>query len=186
MTAPAPSAREIAEAVVRLDDRMKRDGHEIILEDRENAILARAYLAELEDREREAATWKTPAGQIAKPTRRSRTDNPYRRIADGIADLLVLKQKAYGDSFGRAGQILEVLYPNGVKPSQYGDLLALTRMIDKMFRIANDATAFGESPWRDMGGYSILGAARDEAARFARLAERKSKPKRAAKKGRRR
>ena len=43
------------------------------------------------------------------------------------------------------------------------DMLAITRVIDKLFRIATKKDAFGESPWRDICGYAILGIANDEA-----------------------
>ena len=57
--------------------------------------------------------------------------------------------------------ILETLYPNGIQPEQYLDLLAIVRVIDKLFRVANKKDAFGESPWRDICGYAILGVAND-------------------------
>jgi hypothetical protein len=41
-------------------------------------------------------------------------------------------------------------------------MLAITRVIDKLFRIATKKDAFGESPWRDICGYAILGIANDE------------------------
>lgn len=79
-----------------------------------------------------------------------------------IGALVAEKNKAYGDSFARCGDILKTLYPSGVKPEQYGDLLAIARVLDKLFRIASDKGAFGESPWRDVAGYGILGWANDE------------------------
>ena len=88
--------------------------------------------------------------------------NKYKKIALEIGDLVQEKNDAYGDSFGQACKILEVLYPNGIKPNQYRDALAVTRVIDKLFRLANKKDAFGESPWRDICGYSILGVANDE------------------------
>ena len=86
----------------------------------------------------------------------------YREIASSIGKLVGEKNKAYGDSFGQACKILEVLYPEGIKPAQYRDALAITRVIDKLFRLANKKDAFGESPWRDICGYAILGVANDE------------------------
>ena len=47
-------------------------------------------------------------------------------------------------------------------PEQYGDMLAITRIIDKLFRVATKKDAFGESPFKDIAGYGILGAANDE------------------------
>lgn len=85
----------------------------------------------------------------------------FEQIADDIASLVTEKQAAYGDSFGRAGEILKLLYPNGIHPDQYTDALALVRVIDKLFRIATDKDAFGESPWKDIVGYGLLGVRND-------------------------
>ena len=86
----------------------------------------------------------------------------YEKIGTDIRRLVQEKNEAYGDSFGQASKILEVLYPSGIKPDQYRDALAITRVIDKLFRLANKKDAFGESPWRDICGYAILGVANDE------------------------
>jgi hypothetical protein len=48
------------------------------------------------------------------------------------------------------------LYPDGVKPEQYIDLLVTVRIVDKLFRIANKKDAFGENPWQDIAGYGLL------------------------------
>lgn len=86
----------------------------------------------------------------------------YEKIGTEIGKLVQEKNEAYGDSFGQACKILDVLYPEGIAPSQYRDALAITRVIDKLFRLANKKDAFGESPWRDICGYAILGVANDE------------------------
>jgi len=86
----------------------------------------------------------------------------YKEIASQIGGLVQEKNEAYGDSFGQACKILEVLYPDGIKVNQYRDALAITRVIDKLFRLANKKDAFGESPWRDICGYAVLGVANDE------------------------
>ena len=74
-----------------------------------------------------------------------------------IGKLVTEKQIAYGDSFGKSGKILEILYPNGIRVDQYPDALTITRIIDKLFRIATQKDAFGESPYNDIAGYAILG-----------------------------
>ena len=84
------------------------------------------------------------------------------KIGTEIGKLVQEKNMAYGDSFGQACRILEVLYPEGIAPEQYRDALAITRVIDKLFRLANKKDAFGESPWRDICGYAVLGIANDE------------------------
>jgi len=68
------------------------------------------------------------------------------------------KNIAYGDSFRRSGEILAILYPEGVTTEQYADMLGVVRIIDKLFRIAHgDRT---EDPWADIAGYGVLGMAR--------------------------
>lgn len=73
-----------------------------------------------------------------------------------IGELLEKKNAAYGDSFNRSEGILKILYPDGVGPAQYRDLLAVTRILDKLFRIATSKDAFAEDPWRDIAGYAVL------------------------------
>jgi hypothetical protein len=86
----------------------------------------------------------------------------YVALGEAIGKLLEEKQAAYGDSFGHAGEVMAILYPSGIHPDSYRDALTVTRVIDKLFRIANQKGAFGESPWRDIAGYAILAAERDE------------------------
>jgi len=80
----------------------------------------------------------------------------YEDIGGAIGCLVDKKQKAYGRSFDHSGAILSILYPHGVKPEQYGDLLGMVRILDKLFRIATDKQAMGESPWTDIAGYALL------------------------------
>jgi len=86
----------------------------------------------------------------------------YEGLARDIGQLVAEKNVAYGDSFGEASKVLEVLYPKGIPVDGYRDALAIVRVIDKLFRLANKKDAFGESPWRDICGYAILGVANDE------------------------
>ncbi len=85
----------------------------------------------------------------------------YYKIAQQIAATVTEKQDAYGDSFGRSGEIMRILYPNGISHEQMDDALVVVRMIDKLFRIANRKDAFGENPYQDLCGYGLLGAAKD-------------------------
>lgn len=80
----------------------------------------------------------------------------YKEIGYVLGELVDIKNKAYGDSFRVSATILEILYPNGIAVNQYDDMLALIRVFDKMMRIATDKDALGESPWADIGGYSLL------------------------------
>lgn len=92
-------------------------------------------------------------------------ERPYRSVAQSVADLVVKKQAAYGDSFGKSGEVMRLLYPNGVPPEKLDDALTVVRVLDKLFRIATDRDALGESPWRDVLGYALLAVERQERGR---------------------
>lgn len=86
----------------------------------------------------------------------------YAALGSEIGQLVDEKQKAYGDSFGKSGAVLRILYPDGIPPEKLDDSLTITRIVDKLFRIATDRDALGESPWRDIAGYALLAAKRSE------------------------
>jgi len=88
-----------------------------------------------------------------------------RRPARELGELLVRKNAAYGSSFLKAGEFLALLYPMGIRPEQYTDALLLVRIFDKCMRVATRKGAFGESPYLDIAGYGILGAAKGPAVR---------------------
>ena len=90
------------------------------------------------------------------------TNKTYKQIGEEIGSLVDKKNAAYGSSFAECHKILSVLYPNGIQPEQYTDALAIIRVIDKLFRIANKKDAFDESPWRDIAGYALLGLHNDQ------------------------
>lgn len=85
----------------------------------------------------------------------------YKTKGTEIGALVDLKNKQYGDSFNRAGEILKILYPDGVKPDQYKDLLAVARVLDKLFRVAHGKQG-NEDPWQDIAGYGLLGMGASE------------------------
>jgi hypothetical protein len=95
----------------------------------------------------------------------------YEETAEKIGKLVAEKNAAYGSSFAESHKILSVLYPDGIKPEQYTDALAIIRVIDKLFRIATAKDAFGESPWQDIAGYGILGTVKkaDESRNLSTL-----------------
>lgn len=83
--------------------------------------------------------------------------NIFSQLGDAVGDLVHDKQRAYGDSFGRSGECLRQMFPEGININQYDDLLTIARILDKLFRLANDPTAFDENPYRDIVGYALLG-----------------------------
>ena len=89
-------------------------------------------------------------------------ESPFIVIGKEIGELVTQKNLAYGDSYAKSERIMKELYPNGVKPEQYRDMMAVIRVIDKLFRIATRKNAFGESPWKDISGYGVLGVFNDQ------------------------
>jgi hypothetical protein len=92
--------------------------------------------------------------------------NTYETLAAQIAKLVIRKQLAYGNSAGRAAEIFKILYPSGIRPDQYTDVLLMVRIIDKLSRISqrkeDGQDLGGESPFRDITGYGLLGIVKDE------------------------
>ena len=76
---------------------------------------------------------------------------------DAIATLVKSKNVKYGNSFGTAGEALKILYPAGIKPEQYANALLITRIWDKLKRLATDNDAGGEDPFLDIAGYAVCG-----------------------------
>ena len=85
----------------------------------------------------------------------------YSAIGQQIGELVKTKQAAYGDSFGKAGSVMRILYPDGIPEGKIDDALTIVRIIDKLFRIATKKDALGENPYRDIAGYAILAIGRD-------------------------
>lgn len=86
-----------------------------------------------------------------------------KKIAADISQLVEEKQDAYGNAFERTAEILSILYPNGIGVEQLQDAALLVRVLDKICRIAHDNETMGESPWRDICGYSLLALQRTAA-----------------------
>jgi hypothetical protein len=90
------------------------------------------------------------------------SEGKYAQIGHEIGELVDEKNAAYGNSFEKAGDFLRLLYPNGLSPEQYPHALIMVRIFDKQMRLATNKDAFGESPYRDIVGYGILGASIDQ------------------------
>ena len=88
----------------------------------------------------------------------------YKELAEQIGNLVEEKNAAYGNSFDQAGEFLRLLYPKGIPPEAYGDMLCVVRIFDKLKRIATNKDAFGESPYGDIIGYGLLGLHKDKLA----------------------
>lgn len=102
-----------------------------------------------------------PTCVLGTPKMAGHPDKPskFEEIALKIGKLVAEKNLAYGDSFSKSGAIMKILYPEGIPVDQIDNALAIVRIVDKLFRIATDKDAFGESPFGDIAGYGILGVA---------------------------
>ncbi|WP_121605336.1 hypothetical protein [Virgibacillus sp. Bac332] len=78
-----------------------------------------------------------------------------------IGKLVDEKNKQYGDAFSKSGDFLKILYPDGIKPEQYKDVLVLVRIFDKQMRIANGNQG-EENAYQDIAGYGILSSGGNE------------------------
>lgn len=99
------------------------------------------------------ATWTEEDGPLDPDAIKGK----FRILGDLLGKLVDEKNAAYGNSFAEAGAFLRLLYPGGIATDQYDDALAIIRIIDKLYRIANKKNALGESPYKDIAGYGLLG-----------------------------
>lgn len=89
----------------------------------------------------------------------------FLEIAERIAKLVAEKNIAYGSSFDDSAAFLELLWPDGVGPQDYMDMLTIVRIWDKLKRIATNKDALGEDPFSDIVGYCLLSLRRREVKR---------------------
>jgi hypothetical protein len=106
--------------------------------------------------------WNCHNKECAMSSFHSTQQGTFEKTAQQVGKLVDEKNAAYGDSFAKCGEFLKLLYPNGIQPHQYTDALCLVRIFDKQMRIATRKDAFGESPYRDIAGYGLLGLVIDE------------------------
>lgn len=99
--------------------------------------------------------------EMVKELAKTATVGKYEKLGIEVGKLVDEKNAAYGDSFHRSADFLKILYPTGILPEQYIDALCIVRIFDKLMRIATKKTAFGESPYRDISGYGLLGLDND-------------------------
>jgi len=81
----------------------------------------------------------------------------FRKLGEEIGRLVEEKNAAYGNAFEKCEEFLRLLWPKGVSPEDYLFMLALVRIFDKQVRIATDPDYGGESPFKDIAGYGLLG-----------------------------
>lgn len=86
-----------------------------------------------------------------------RSSGSYERLATEIGALVDTKQAQYGDAITKVGDVLAIMYPDGIKPEQYVGMGLTVRVLDKLFRVANGDQG-EESAWSDVAGYGLLGA----------------------------
>ena len=79
----------------------------------------------------------------------------YAEIGKRLGELVDYKNEMYGDAFHKSGNFLELLYPDGIRPDQYKEMLAVVRIFDKLMRIANGNQG-NENAFNDIAGYGIL------------------------------
>ena len=74
------------------------------------------------------------------------------RITRDLGNLVYAKGQQYGDTISQTGKMMELLYPDGIRPHQYRDALCLVRIMDKIGRIASGHI---EGSWDDIAGYAV-------------------------------
>lgn len=79
----------------------------------------------------------------------------FESLATEVGKLVDEKNRAYGDSFMKAGEFLKILYPNGIPPEKYIDALCIVRMFDKFLKLTTGSNNLPEPVRQDIIGLSI-------------------------------
>lgn len=100
------------------------------------------------------------------------SEQTFEQLGSDIGKFTDEKQKAYGNSVDKAFELMKIFlreYRNPdhtytIPESLLKHLLLQVRIIDKQNRIFSnpEGDLMGESPYRDMTGYSLIGTNMDE------------------------
>jgi hypothetical protein len=97
--------------------------------------------------------------------KRIRKANRLRLLGVAGTKQVIEKNDKYSDAIRKVWEKMLIDYPDGVHPSQYGDMLLYVRVQDKMTRVASHTperrAKDDESPWSDIRGYGLLGEEKD-------------------------
>jgi len=78
-------------------------------------------------------------------------------IACDVVKVVEEKNREYGSAFQKVGEILSILFPNGIPTNKYHDAAILIRVLDKVCRIANtNDKGVKKDAWLDICGYALL------------------------------
>ena len=77
----------------------------------------------------------------------------YAKIGEEIGKLVKIKNEQYGNAINNTGEMLKILYPNGIQVEDYHNVGVAIRILDKLFRISKGHT---NDSWFDIAGYGIL------------------------------
>lgn len=72
-----------------------------------------------------------------------------------LAEFIQTKDAEYGQTYDKAGKILEILLPDGISPDKYNTISIYWRLIEKIARGLN--TNDDIDIWRDIVGLGLNG-----------------------------
>ena len=93
--------------------------------------------------------------------------NPsLRSVGADLGAFVENKRRVYGNALQKTSAILDILYPNGIPTYQYRFIPVITRLLEKISRLATWSPAAPpdeESPLKDIAGLGLAGFVDDQA-----------------------
>jgi selenophosphate synthase len=78
-------------------------------------------------------------------------------IAKELSDLVISKNKRYGNAYLKVSQILRILFPDGIGEDYYDDVTVIIRILDKICRLSSNPTNEDRiNAFTDISGYGLL------------------------------
>jgi hypothetical protein len=71
----------------------------------------------------------------------------------------------YGDTYGKVSEMLKVLYPAGCPTTSIGEMMFVSKVLEKLCRISCPGNTNKSDAFQDIVGYGLLGTERDNRIR---------------------
>lgn len=78
----------------------------------------------------------------------------FENVAKQIVDSVKAAERETGNCFTKSTEVIRILFPAGIPPGKEQEVASMLRIIDKMFRIANNPGSTA-TEWQVLSAYAL-------------------------------